>query len=85
LLLMYGIGAIIGPFLAGASMSLFSTSSLYLFTTAIHVLIFIYVLTRIPRRASAPMDRHVPFSEALTAVQTASQIYEEEEQKAGKR
>jgi len=85
LLLMYGIGAIVGPFLAGASMSWFSTSSLYLFTAVIHVVIFIYILTRIPRRASAPLDQHVPFSEALTAVQTASHIYEEEEQKAGRR
>lgn len=85
LLLMYGIGAIIGPFLAGASMTVFSKSSLYLYTALIHVGIFIYILTRIPRRASAPMEKHVPFSEALTAVQTASQIYEEEEQKAGKR
>ncbi len=85
LLLMYGIGAIIGPFLAGASMSWLSTSSLYLYTAVIHLLIFVYILTRIPRRASAPLDQHVPFSEALTAVQTASQIYEEEEQKAGRR
>lgn len=85
LLLMYGIGAIIGPFLAGASMNWFSTSSLYLYTAVIHVLIFVYILTRIPRRPSVPRDQHVPFSEALTAVQTASQIYEEEEQKAGRR
>ncbi|MDZ4730385.1 MAG: MFS transporter [Xanthomonadales bacterium] len=85
LLLMYGIGAIVGPFLAGAAMTLFSKSSLYLYTTVIHLVIFIYVLTRIPRRAASPLDQHVPFSEALTAVQTASQIYEEEEQKAARR
>jgi hypothetical protein len=66
-------------------MTVFSHSSLYLYTAVIHVLIFVYVLTRIPRRASAPIENHVRFSEALTAVQTASQIYEEEEQKAGKR
>ncbi len=85
LLLLYGIGAIIGPFLAGAGMTVFSKSTLYLYTAVIHVLIFVYVLTRIPRRASVARDKHVPFSEALTAVQTASQIYEEEEQKAGNR
>lgn len=85
LLLMYGIGAIVGPFLAGAAMTLFSKSSLYLYTTVIHVLIFVFVLTRIPKRAASPADQHVPFSEALTAVQTASQIYEEEEQKAARR
>jgi MFS family permease len=85
LLLLYGIGAIIGPFLAGAGMTVFSKSTLYLYTAVIHVLIFVYILTRIPRRASVARDKHVPFSEALTAVQTASQIYEEEEQKAGNR
>jgi len=85
LLLMYGIGAIIGPFVAGASMDWFGTRSLYLYTAVIHVVVFVYILTRIPRRASAPREQHVPFSEALTAVQTASQIYEEEEQKAGRR
>lgn len=79
LLLMYGIGAIIGPFLAGAGMTIFSQSSLYLYTTAVHVLIFVYILTRIPLRKSVARDKHVPFSEALTAVQTASSIYEEEE------
>jgi MFS family permease len=85
LLLMYGIGAIIGPFLAGSAMTVFSKSSLYLYTAVIHVAIFVYVLTRIPRRVRAPREKHVPFSEALTAVQTASQIYEEEEQKSAKR
>lgn len=85
LLLMYGIGAIVGPFLAGAGMTLFSKSSLYLFTAVIHVAIFVYMLLRITRRAKAPMEKHVPFSEALTAVQTASQIYEEEEQRSARR
>jgi len=85
LLMMYGIGAIVGPFLAGAAMSFYSPSSLFLYTAVIHVLIFVYVLTRIPRRKPVARDKHVPFSEALTAVQTASQIYEEEEQKSGKR
>ena len=78
LLLMYGVGAIVGPFLAAGAMTWVSDSVLYLFTAVVHLLIFAYVLLRLQRRASAPMDQHVPFSEALTAVQTASQAFEEE-------
>ena len=78
LLLMYGIGAIVGPFMAASVMTLVSDSVLYLFTAVVHVLIFMYVLIRLSRRARAPMDQHVPFTEALTSVQTASQVYEDE-------
>ncbi len=78
LLLMYGLGAIAGPFLAATAMTLVGNSVLYLYTTCIHLLVFGYVLIRLQRRASAPMDEHVPFAEALTAVQTASQAFEEE-------
>ena len=78
LLLMYGLGAIIGPFLAAAAMTLVSASVLYLYTAVIHLLVFGYVLIRVQRRVPAPLEEHVPFSEALTSVQTASQVYEEE-------
>ncbi len=78
LLLMYGLGAIIGPFLAAAAMTQWSNSVLYLFTALVHVVLFVYVLLRLSLRASAPMEEHAPFSEALTAVQTASQVFEEE-------
>lgn len=78
LLLMYGLGAIIGPFLAATAMTLVSASVLYLYTAIIHLLVFGYVLIRVQRRVPAPLAEHVPFSEALTSVQTASQVYEEE-------
>jgi MFS family permease len=78
LLLMYGIGAIIGPFLAAAAMTLIGDSVLYFYTACIHLLVFGYVLIRLQRRASAPMEEHVPFVEALTAVQTASQAFDED-------
>lgn len=78
LLLMYGVGAIIGPFLASGAMTLLSDSVLYLFTAVVHLVIFAYVLVRLRRRAMAPLEEHIPFTEALTAVQTASQSFEEE-------
>ncbi len=79
LLFTYGIGAIIGPFLAAAAMTALGDRALFGFATIVHVALFAYVLVRLPRRASAPLDQHVPFSEALTSVQTASQVYEEEQ------
>jgi hypothetical protein len=75
---MYGVGAIVGPFLASAAMTLVSNGVLYLYTAIVHLAILIFVLLRLFSREPAPMDQHVPFSEALTAVQTASQVFEEE-------
>ena len=78
LLLMYGIGAIIGPFVASALMTLIDVTGLYLFTATIHVLLVLYTLQRMLRRKSAPAAQHVTFGDALASVQTASQVYEEE-------
>jgi MFS family permease len=81
LLLMYGIGAVMGPALAASAMTVLGDNVLYLFTAITHLLICVYVIVRQQRRASAPKDQHVPFTEALTAVQTASQVYEEEQER----
>ena len=78
LLLMFGIGAIIGPFVASATMTLASHTGLYLFTGAVHLLLVIYVTHRMFRRTSAPTDQHMAFGDALTTAHTASQVYEEE-------
>ena len=81
LLLMYGLGAIIGPSLAAGAMTLMGDSVLYLYTAITHLLVCVFVIVRQQRRASAPKDQHVPFTEALTAVQTASLVYEEEQER----
>jgi MFS family permease len=78
LLLMYGIGAIAGPFVASAMMTATGPEGLYIFTAGIHSLLVIYTLQRILRRESAPSEEHIAFSDALATVQTASQVYEEE-------
>ncbi len=80
LLLMYGAGAIVGPFLASALMELVNESALYLFTAAIHLLLVIYVSVRMTRRETSPADQHLPFSDALATAHTASQVYNEEMQ-----
>ncbi len=78
LLLMYGLGATVGPFLASALMVLGDLSGLYLMTGITHFVIAIYVLQRIFRRSSAPVEQHILFSDAMATAHTASQVYEEE-------
>jgi MFS family permease len=78
LLLMFGVGAIIGPFLASAVMELTGTSGLYLMTLLVHASLAVYVLLRIFRRGSAPTEHHIAFGDALATAHTASQVYEEE-------
>lgn len=78
LLLMFGIGAIIGPFVASATMTLASHTGLYMFAGGVHLLLVIYVAHRMFRRTSSPTDQHMAFGDALTTAHTASQVYEEE-------
>jgi MFS family permease len=78
LLLMFGIGAIVGPFLASGVMELTGTSGLYLMTMLAHASLAVYVLLRIFRRSSAPTEHHIAFGDALATAHTASQVYEEE-------
>lgn len=78
LLLMYGSGAVTGPFLASAAMTLVGSPGLYLFSGAMHVFLVVYVVVRTFRREPAPEDQHIAFSDALATTYTASQVYEEE-------
>ena len=78
LLLMYGGGAIAGPFLASALMTMTNSVAMFAFTAVSHLLLALYVLNRIFRRDSAPADQHMAFGDALATAHTASQVYEEE-------
>jgi len=78
LLLMYGAGAIVGPFLASMLMTLVGVSALYAYTGTIHLLLMLYVIARMARRASRPEEHHIPFTDAMATAHTASHVYEEE-------
>ena len=83
LLLMYGIGAIIGPFIASMMMTFGSPGYLFLFTGIVHLLLAIYVMTRVMIRAQPTAVDHKPFGDALASTQTKSQIYEDELERVG--
>ena len=77
LLLMYGIGATVGPFLASALMTLQRPSGLFLFTAIVHVTLISYVTIRFIRRRKHAKHQ-IAFGDALSATQTASPIFEED-------
>ena len=80
LLLMYGTGAIIGPFAASAVMTIVGASGLFLFAGVAHLLLLVFTLLRIMISDSAPEDQHIAFSDAFASAYTASHVYEEEAQ-----
>jgi len=78
LLLMYGLGAIAGPFISPLVMNFAGPGGLYLFAATVHLVFVIYILLRIIRRAPAHEEDQLPFADSLASAQTASHIYEEE-------
>jgi MFS family permease len=78
LLLMYGIGAVVGPVLSSFAMHWLGSAGLFAFTGAVHVVLCGYLLQRRLRRGRARAEEQVAFTEALTAAHTTSQVYETE-------
>lgn len=78
LLLIYGLGAIIGPFIASMLMAAYGAIGLYGFTALIHIILFVYVGNRMLRRTTQLAEHNISFSDALATAHTASQVYEEE-------
>ncbi|MGI9270572.1 MAG: MFS transporter [Woeseiaceae bacterium] len=78
LLLLFGAGAILGPFFASAFINAFGGVGLYAWTGAVHLVLGLYILQRVFRHESSPSEQHIAFGDALATAQTASQVYEEE-------
>jgi MFS family permease len=77
LLLMYGVGATVGPIFAATFLTLTNTGMLFLYCMIVHLFLVAFVLYRwLVQRA--PSEHPVPFAEALAATQTASPVYEDE-------
>jgi MFS family permease len=77
LLLMYGIGATIGPFAASAVITGIGYRGLFVFGAATHLLLAVYAMTRVARVTLTTPEETIAFSDALAVTQTASQVYEE--------
>lgn len=61
LLLTYGVGAIIGPTVAGFCMKAFGSSGLFMVSAAAHVSMIAFTALRIGRRAPVPEEQKASF------------------------
>lgn len=75
LLLMYGIGAILGPLLSAAVMTALGDEGVFLFSALGHLALAVYISTRMRSHKGGEFE-HTDFSEALTSALTTSQVYE---------
>jgi MFS family permease len=77
LLLVYGLGAIAGPFIASALITLHDASGLYWFAAFAHLLLVVFMTYRYFKEGNQA-DAPIAFGDALSAAHTQSQVYEEE-------
>jgi MFS family permease len=71
LLMIYGIGSIIGPTVAGLLMASFGPESLFMTTAGAHILLLAFAVVRLRARASVPLQdkgtfQAAPFARAST-------------------
>jgi MFS family permease len=74
LLLVFGLGAALGPVLASATRDFSPVPTLFLYTAVIHMLLTGFVIWRLRRRARVVESERVKFDDALINAQTVSTV-----------
>ena len=72
LLLLQGIGAMVGPIIAASLMARTGSGALFAFTASVHILLLLFVVTRLqrtPRPAAEDREDFVPMPDLATAGQ----------------
>ena len=73
LLLVYGIGAVLGPLIASSLMHYIGSGGLFAFTTAVHILLVLFTILRVRVRAApAKQDR----SDFVVVPRTSPMLFE---------
>jgi len=72
LLLLYGVGAAIGPILSPLLTQLVPMANLFTYTAIIHACLFAFVVWRLTKRGTVKQDERVTFTESVIAAQTFS-------------
>ncbi|MFT5658737.1 MAG: MFS family permease [Gammaproteobacteria bacterium] len=74
LLLVYAVGAVIGPIVASVCMRYSGPGGLFAFTAVMHIAMGIFAIYRLNCRDTTPTEEHIPFADALLIAQTVSAI-----------
>ena len=74
LLMVYALGAVVGPLLASGAMQVVGISGLFWFTLVVHSLTALFILFRIRLRVAPPLEEHISFKDALNVSATVANI-----------
>lgn len=74
LLLVYALGAVIGPIVASVFMWFFGPGGLFAFTVLVHASMIGYVFHRLRRREVVPVGEHISFADAMRVGLTVSSV-----------
>ena len=74
LLLIFGVGAVIGPFAASAAMEIVNHRALFLYTAAVHILTAIFAAYRTRRREAIAPDERLDFVGLAPSTPTVFEI-----------
>ncbi len=74
LLLIFALGAVVGPIAASTLTRFFGPDALFGMTAGVQLCLAAFTLHRMRKRAPAPEEEHVAFTESLTLAQTVSTV-----------
>jgi len=74
LLLVYAVGAVVGPIVASLFMRFIGTGGLFAYSAIIHVSIILYAVHRLRSRAVSPAEDHIAFSDAMRMAGMVSSV-----------
>ncbi|GAB4224228.1 MAG: MFS transporter [Kiloniellaceae bacterium] len=74
LLLVFALGAVVGPIITSTLTRFFGMDALFATTAGVQLCLALFALHRMRRRAPAPEEEHVAFSESLNLAQTVSTV-----------
>lgn len=74
LLLMYALGAVVGPLIASALMHFFGINALFAYTATVHISIAVYAFYRLHKRAPVSKEERVLFVDSVRVAQTVAII-----------
>jgi MFS family permease len=74
LLLVYALGAVIGPIVAAVCMRLVGVGGLFAYTAAVHACIIVFAVHRLRQRTVSPLQEHISFADAMRVAGTVSSV-----------
>ncbi len=74
LLLIFALGAVAGPLVASSLTRVFGPDALFAMTAGVQLCLAAFAVYRMRKRAPAPEEEHVAFTESLTLAQTVSTV-----------